>query len=56
MKYIMAAGVGASDGAAESVSDIGLVSEHSYSIIAANAVTDSDGNDITLMQIRNPWG
>lgn len=47
--YMMAAGVPEATGdLVEKHKELGLVAQHSYSIIAANLVTDSDGNEITL--------
>jgi len=34
----------------------GIVSNHSYSIIDAREVIDSEGQHDRILQIRNPWG
>jgi len=35
---------------------LGLISKHSYGVIAAAYVQDGAGNEIYLVQLRNPWG
>lgn len=52
----MAVGLGEITKEAQNVKNLGLIPEHSYSIISAKNVTDSSGNQITLCQVRNPWG
>jgi calpain-15 len=36
--------------------ELGLVTEHSYGIIAAATVVDSNGNQANICKLRNPWG
>ena len=52
----MSVGIGDVTSAGQNLKNLGLVPEHSYSIIAASNVTDSSGNKLTLCQVRNPWG
>ncbi|KAL4507217.1 hypothetical protein ABPG72_002010 [Tetrahymena utriculariae] len=35
---------------------LGIISNHSYSILDAKEVTDSEGQKDRIIQIRNPWG
>ena len=53
---MMAASAGSTEASAEVMESLGLVSAHSYSLIAAHKVTDADGKDVHLIQLRNPWG
>lgn len=51
--YAMAAGISDDNG---SLKDMGLIGEHSYGVLKAVLVQDADGNDVQLVQVRNPWG
>lgn len=35
---------------------MGLITEHSYGLIAAKRLKDKNGKEIQLVQLRNPWG
>lgn len=54
--YIMAFGLDESKQSSENLKALGLISGHSYGVIAAAYVQDGAGNEIYLIQIRNPWG
>ena len=54
--YIMAASAGSTDASAEALEELGLVAQHSYGLLAAKTVTDASGEEIQLVQLRNPWG
>jgi len=44
--YMMAASAGSTDASADVMEGLGLVSAHSYGLLAAHEVTDADGNKI----------
>lgn len=46
----------ATEHAAHYVSDAGIVFNHAYSIIDADAVTLADGSVVRLCRVRNTWG
>ena len=48
MNYAMATGCGKSDSDKEALKKLGLVTEHSYGIIAAAVVTGSDGVEVNI--------
>lgn len=52
----MAVGCGLEDSDKEALRELGLVTEHSYGIIAAANVVDSNGNTAQICKLRNPWG
>lgn len=52
----MACGCGLEDSDKEALKELGLVTEHSYGIIQAARVTDSAGNEVNIVKLRNPWG
>ena len=52
--HIMAAGVD-NDEEPQKLEQIGLVGGHSYGLIAA-ATVQSRGQDVNIVQLRNPWG
>lgn len=52
----MAVGCGLEDSDKEALRELGLVTEHSYGIIAAADVVDSNGNSARICKLRNPWG
>jgi hypothetical protein len=55
--YAMAAGINPLDAEqAKKIHDMGLITEHSYGLIAAAEVKDRDGKMVQLVQLRNPWG
>ena len=55
--YAMAAGINPLDAEqAKRINDMGLITEHSYGLISAAVVKDKSGNDVQLVQMRNPWG
>lgn len=55
--YAMAAGINPLDAEqAKRINDMGLITEHSYGLIAAARVKDKNGEDVELVQLRNPWG
>ena len=55
--YAMAAGINPLDAEqAKKIHDMGLITEHSYGLIAAARVKNKEGNDVELVQLRNPWG
>jgi len=55
--YVMSAGINQrSSGETDGLRELGLVSEHSYGLIAAAEVTDGSGNKVQLVKLRNPWG
>lgn len=56
MNYCMAIGCGKKDSDKEALKKLGLVTEHSYGIIAAAVVTGSDGVEVNICKLRNPWG
>lgn len=35
--------------------DMGIVPGHAYTLISAKAVTDKNGKDVKIVQLRNPW-
>ena len=57
MQYCMAAGCDSKDPAeSAAIKSLGLVTEHSYGIIRAERVQDKNGDEVELVQLRNPWG
>mmetsp|Transcript_10613 Transcript_10613/g.17823 ORF Transcript_10613/g.17823 Transcript_10613/m.17823 type:complete len:187 (+) Transcript_10613:431-991(+) len=48
--------IGASISGKEDYESLGLVNGHAYSVIKAALITDADGNEVKLLNIRNPWG
>lgn len=54
--YIMAASAGSNETSAEMLEELGLVAQHSYGLLAAKTVTDRFGEEVHLVQLRNPWG
>jgi len=53
----MAAGVSQnSEEDAKMLQKIGLVGGHSYGLIAVHVVKDKKGQNVNLIQLRNPWG
>ena len=54
--YIMAASAGATEASADMLEELGLVAQHSYGLLAAKVITDQFGDEIKLVQMRNPWG
>ena len=54
--YIMAASAGASNASAEALESLGLVAMHSYGLLAVHKVEDKFGDEVVLLQLRNPWG
>lgn len=54
--YVMATGCGKKDSDKAALKELGLVTEHSYGIIAAASVTGSDGAEAKICKLRNPWG
>ena len=53
---MMAASAGTTDASAEVLEELGLVAAHSYGLLQAITVTDENGEEIRLVQLRNPWG
>jgi len=54
--YMMAASAGSTDASAETLEELGLVAQHSYGLLAAKRVQTEDGEEVELVQLRNPWG
>jgi len=54
--YMMTAGTGGSNIEAQNLKLLGLIAGHAYGLIAAASVNDKDGNNVELVQLRNPWG
>ena len=55
--YIMAAGVSQKDEEeGKRLTEFGLVGGHAYSLLSAAIVKDKSGNNVQLVQVRNPWG
>ena len=52
----MAASATADGAQAEQLEEIGIVAAHSYGLIAVKKVKDRFGDEIVLVQLRNPWG
>lgn len=41
---------------ADDLKDSGLVDGHAYSLIEAKEITNSHGQQVRIVLIRNPWG
>ena len=54
--YLMAASAGATEASAEMLEELGLVAQHSYGLLKAVEITDMFGDQVRLVQLRNPWG
>ena len=54
--YMMAASAGATEASADQLEELGLVAAHSYGLMKAVLVTDAFGDQVKLVQLRNPWG
>lgn len=54
--YMMAASAGATEASADQLEELGLVAAHSYGLMKAVLVTDGFGDQVKLVQLRNPWG
>lgn len=54
--YMMAASAGSTDASAETMEELGLVAQHSYGLLAVKKVIDQTGEEVVLVQLRNPWG
>ena len=54
--YIMAASAGSTEASAATLEELGLVALHSYGIMGCAVVRDQYGDEIRLVQLRNPWG
>ena len=55
--YAMAAGINPIDAVqAKKISDLGLITEHSYGLISAVKIKDKKGKNVDLVLLRNPWG
>ena len=54
--YMMAASAGSTEASAEMLEELGLVALHSYGLLAATVIKDQFGDDVQLVQLRNPWG
>jgi hypothetical protein len=54
--HCIAAGCGLEDSDKAALKELGLVTEHSYGIIAAAVVVGSDGQEAKICKLRNPWG
>ena len=39
----------------EDVSSVGLISGYTYNLLAIYQIKDSDGNNVYLLRLRNPW-
>jgi calpain-15 len=55
-QFIMSASCGVDDVSVSKLEDMGLVAAHAYTIIAVKQEADSDGEEVRLVQLRNPWG
>lgn len=55
-KYIICASSGEGELNKARYEEMGLISEHAYSVIAAMEVTTRDGGTERLLKLRNPWG
>ena len=54
-KFIICASAAMEDMTDEEFKDMGLISNHAYSVISAVEVTTDDG-PVRLLKVRNPWG
>ena len=54
--FMMAASAGSTEASAETLEDLGLVAQHSYGLLAAKKIITDDGEELQLVQLRNPWG
>jgi len=54
--FIMAASAGSTEASAATLEELGLVALHSYGILGCAVVRDQYGEEIRLVQLRNPWG
>lgn len=55
-KYIICASSGEGELNKARYDEMGLISEHAYSVIAAMEVTTRSGGTERLLKLRNPWG
>jgi hypothetical protein len=40
----------------EQIKKLGLIGGHAYSVSRIEKVIDRNRNEVTLMNLRNPWG
>lgn len=52
--HIMCAGISGDN--EEQDKDLGLVAGHAYGLIKAATVKDKSGQEVNIVQLRNPWG
>lgn len=52
----MCASCGVDGADADQLQELGLVVAHAYTLKAVMSVTTEEGEEITLVQLRNPWG
>lgn len=53
-RYIMCAGISGDN--EEQDKELGLVAGHAYGLLSAATVKDKSGQDVNIVQLRNPWG
>lgn len=53
--FIMCAGIDGGNGE-EKDKELGLVAGHAYGLIAAKTVTNKNGKQVNIVNLRNPWG
>lgn len=52
--HIMCAGISGDN--EEQDKELGLVAGHAYGLIKAATVKDKSGQEVNIVQLRNPWG
>lgn len=52
----MAASAGSNEASLEALEKLGLIGGHAYGLLAAYTIEDRFGDEIKLIQLRNPWG
>lgn len=54
--WIMAASAGSTSASVDALEKLGLIGNHSYGMLGCVEVTDRFGDNVRLVQLRNPWG
>lgn len=54
-KYIICASSGKGELNKQRYDEMGLISEHAYSVIQTHIIK-KDGENVRLLKLRNPWG
>lgn len=52
----MAASAGSTKASKELLERLGLIGNHSYGLLDVKEVVDSEGEEVKLIKLRNPWG